>query len=175
MKRQTHQLVLAILADLEVYLKTELDNVVIYDDGRGNEDVFFRITEKEHLPLVASLVKKYNGRLVTLTPNVIDDETHELVYHFDIEGLLINCTITVTDKKIPSITPILKSADWTEREMKDLFGVVPEGHPNPKRLILDESLAEGVFQEYIGLSDAMAGAATNKLWEHINEAKRKRD
>jgi NADH-quinone oxidoreductase subunit C len=48
-----------------------------------------------------------------------------------------------------------------------MFGINLVGHPNPKRLFLDESIAEGILGEYMPLSQAMNGAATCCMWEKI--------
>ncbi len=39
---------------------------------------------------------------------------------------------------LPSITNAIPSAGWHEREARDLFGVVFEGHPNPKPLVVHD-------------------------------------
>jgi formate hydrogenlyase subunit 5 len=39
----------------------------------------------------------------------------------------------------PSLTPLAGSAFWYEREIRDLFGVVPHGHPRPEPLLLPAS------------------------------------
>ena len=40
------------------------------------------------------------------------------------------------DEKVPSVTSIWRSANWAEREVYDMFGVVFEGHPDLKRIYL---------------------------------------
>ena len=40
--------------------------------------------------------------------------------------------------KLPSVYWIWKAADWQERECYDMFGIVYEGHPNLKRLLMPE-------------------------------------
>ena len=39
---------------------------------------------------------------------------------------------------VPSVYWIWKAADWQERESYDMFGIVYEGHPNLKRLLMPE-------------------------------------
>lgn len=39
---------------------------------------------------------------------------------------------------VPSVYWIWKSADWQERETYDMYGIVFEGHPNLKRLLMPE-------------------------------------
>ncbi|MGP7995992.1 MAG: NADH-quinone oxidoreductase subunit C [Streptosporangiaceae bacterium] len=36
----------------------------------------------------------------------------------------------------PALTPRLGAAFWYEREIRDMFGIVPDGHPRPQPLIL---------------------------------------
>ncbi len=42
------------------------------------------------------------------------------------------------DPKVPSVYWIWKTADWQERETYDMYGIVYEGHPNLKRLLMPE-------------------------------------
>ncbi len=39
---------------------------------------------------------------------------------------------------LPSMVPIWFGADWLEREVYDMFGILFEGHPNMKRLLLPD-------------------------------------
>lgn len=41
-------------------------------------------------------------------------------------------------ESLPSVTSIWAGADWAEREVYDMFGVVFEDHPNMKRIYLAE-------------------------------------
>jgi NAD(P)H-quinone oxidoreductase subunit J len=40
--------------------------------------------------------------------------------------------------KVPSVYWIWKAADWQERECYDMYGIVYEGHPNLKRILMPE-------------------------------------
>ena len=40
--------------------------------------------------------------------------------------------------KVPSVYWIWKAADWQERESYDMYGIVYEGHPNLKRILMPE-------------------------------------
>lgn len=39
---------------------------------------------------------------------------------------------------VPSVYWIWKAADWQERETYDMYGIVYEGHPNLKRILMPE-------------------------------------
>ena len=39
---------------------------------------------------------------------------------------------------VPTAAGVFTSADWAEREVMDLFGVVFEGHPDPRKIMLPD-------------------------------------
>jgi Ni,Fe-hydrogenase III large subunit/Ni,Fe-hydrogenase III component G len=45
----------------------------------------------------------------------------------------------------PSLTTAVPAANWHEREMQDLFGIVPVGHPDPRPLVVHDGWPRGVF------------------------------
>ena len=44
---------------------------------------------------------------------------------------------------VPSVWGIWKGADWLERECYDMFGIIFEGHPDLRRLLMWEQYKEG--------------------------------
>lgn len=67
----------------------------------------------------------------------------EVVYH--LVSLAHNHSLVLKVKcrdrvspKVPSVVNIWRAADFQEREVYDLMGIVFEGHPNLKRLLLWE-------------------------------------
>ena len=44
---------------------------------------------------------------------------------------------------VDSVTPLWAGADWLEREVYDMFGVVFAGHPDLRRILMWETYAEG--------------------------------
>lgn len=55
------------------------------------------------------------------------------------ERLTVKTYINEPELKLPSACPIWFGADWLEREVYDMFGIVFEGHPNFKRLLLPDA------------------------------------
>jgi Ni,Fe-hydrogenase III large subunit len=47
--------------------------------------------------------------------------------------------------EVPSLTRAVPAANWHEREMQDLFGIVPVGHPDPRPLVVHDGWPQGVF------------------------------
>lgn len=61
---------------------------------------------------------------------------------------------------VPSVYWIWKAADWQERESYDMFGIIYEGHPNLKRILMPEDWVgwplrkDYVSPEFYELQDA---------------------
>jgi NADH-quinone oxidoreductase subunit C len=45
---------------------------------------------------------------------------------------------TSADERVPSVQGVWATANWEEREVYDMFGVVFEGHPDLKRILLPD-------------------------------------
>lgn len=140
-------------------------------DSYGNANCWIVLQDKRDMEVVAKAVKSFKGRCVVATGYFNEDDgTHTVIYHFDIEGMIVNVQIDTDNKMVVSITPILKSADWAERELREMYDVEPVGHPNKDRLFLDYSLAKGVLNEYISLSKMQMGVSdTDVLWSNVNK------
>ncbi len=54
----------------------------------------------------------------------------------------VQVTVTVpwANRHVPTLTSIYGAADWHEREAAEMLGLVFDGHPNPKALLLDEDV-----------------------------------
>ncbi len=162
-----------IIAGIKERLNSGDYNIKNELDQYENIQIWVKLFSREDVLHIAQLVKDFGGRCVIISAYKKEDH-NVLVYHLDIDGILLNVEAELFDNTVDSITPILKSADWAEREFKEMFGIKLIGHPNPKRLFLDESIAEGVLRNYMPLSQAMNGAATCTLWEKI-ESERHND
>ncbi|WP_333803902.1 NADH-quinone oxidoreductase subunit C [Sulfurospirillum sp.] len=134
------------------------------------DSLWCEIDDKNLLLQLAEILQTLNARVCMITAYAKDDE-HELVYHFDLNGVMINLKLHIMDKRVPSITPLFKSADWTERELSEIYGIAIENHPNPQRLFLDEAIKESVLNEYYSLSSAINGKVSESLWNRVKAEK----
>ena len=57
----------------------------------------------------------------------------------------IEAAIDPRNPSFPSVTPVVPAANWYEREVRDLFGIEPLGHPDPRRLVLHDDWPDEVY------------------------------
>jgi NADH-quinone oxidoreductase subunit C len=63
--------------------------------------------------------------------------------------LIVKTFVNDPEPTLPSCFPLWKGADWMEREVYDMFGVVFEGHPDLRRILLpDEFTAFPLRKDY---------------------------
>lgn len=66
-----------------------------------------------------------------------------VVYHLTSfgsnEDIRIKVALKEGDTNIPSITNIWESANWYEREVYDMFGIIFNGHPGLRRILMPKS------------------------------------
>ncbi len=102
--------------------------------------LYFDVKNEELNDIVDFLFKKMGCRLSTATAQ--ESYHHvEVLYHFshDKSGQYFCPRVVMTDKNNPtmnSITPIIKGAEWIEREIIDFWGVTFLGHPKPEPLLI---------------------------------------
>lgn len=144
-------------------------------DVNGNRFGWVKLCDPKTLLLVAPLFAECGARLMTVTAYRNDKfgrmqmEGHEIAYHFDLDGVVVTVSVCLPDNppRVPSITPWFKNADWNEREFAELYGIVLEDHPNPRRLFLDKSIDAAILDRLVPLSTMMNGASTTTLWEKV--------
>ncbi len=73
----------------------------------------------------------------------------EIYYHFSLDstGLVLNLHVLLDAAKpeIESLTSLFEAANWIEREMHELFGIVFLNHPNLEELLSEGNWAKGVY------------------------------
>ena len=69
----------------------------------------------------------------------------EILYHFFLKGIVITVRTTCPkeDPTVDSIVGVFPSAVLYERELNDILGIVPKGHPDLRRLVLSDDWVGG--------------------------------
>ncbi|GIW04443.1 MAG: formate hydrogenlyase [Thermomicrobiales bacterium] len=94
--------------------------------------------------------QELGGRLATMVGE--DDRAQSgsfrLSYIFalpDRRWLTLETLLDAANPVFPSVTPDIPAANWYEREVQDLLGLVPLDHPDPRRLVLHDDWPDGVY------------------------------
>jgi len=104
-------------------------------DGRK----VLRIPKEDLLDLMKDM-KNGGFDSLSLISTVDFRDRVEVVYHLTnskTEEMLVIKSET-RDSRMPSVTSLFESANWDEREQYDMMGIIFEGHPNLKRILLPE-------------------------------------
>ncbi len=77
---------------------------------------------------------------LTAVGRLPEEPRFEVVYHLhSLEHnarLRLKCRISGTGPAIDSVTPVWRAANWYEREVFDLFGIVFRNHPDLERIMM---------------------------------------
>jgi NADH-quinone oxidoreductase subunit C len=63
---------------------------------------------------------------------------YELLDMETVDRICVRTRVTTEAPNVPSVTPDWPTADHQEREVFDMFGVIFDGHPNHKRILMPE-------------------------------------
>jgi len=88
----------------------------------------------------------------TVLLDAIPVDLHPRDPRFEISYLLLNpgdagsgparfrlkVRVPATDPRLPTLSQVWPSANWTEREAFDLYGILFDGHPDLRRILLPE-------------------------------------
>lgn len=107
------------------------------------KDRLFFDVKNEDLPELASYLFTDLGCRLSTATGMETYQHVEVLYYFshDESGQYFCPRVVMTDKKNPvmnSISPIIKGAEWIEREIHDYWGVKFVGHPRPEPLLIKD-------------------------------------
>ena len=111
----------------------------------------FAIKKTALRSVVAALVGDLQARFVisvgTDKRSLTGDFAISHLFSLDREHLyvLVDSPVSEQDPNIESITEVIPGANWAEREFQDAIGVRPDGHPDPRRLLLADDWPEGMY------------------------------
>ena len=74
---------------------------------------------------------------------------YSLLSHSKEHRLWVKCFVNDPKPTVPSVTPIWRGANWLEREVFDMFGIVFTDHPDLRRILTwDEFKANPLRKDY---------------------------
>jgi Ni,Fe-hydrogenase III large subunit/Ni,Fe-hydrogenase III component G len=124
--------------------------------GPRPSDLTVRLARTGDLPAVAAAL--IGSHAMALATVVATDETAtpdgdlKVRYVFEPTAphapdrfVTLLVSVDAARPEVPSLTTAVPAANWHEREMRDLFGIVPVGHPDPRPLVVHDGWPQGVF------------------------------
>lgn len=130
-------------------IRKEFGNLVL-DITVSNNETYLTIKKDDAVHICDYLYHTLRSPLLLMfaTDERDIDRCFKIHYVFSCKGdAFIILQIKVEEKvpKFATLTHKIPSANWYEREIQDMFGLVPVGHPDPRRLIHFEDWPAGLY------------------------------
>ena len=103
---------------------------------------------RDGVPAVARALRDRPELLYTLLAELTAVDYHPREPRFELVYLLVSLhhrhrlrlkvRLQGGDARVQTVTGVWPAANWLEREVWDLFGIVFDGHPDPRRLLMPE-------------------------------------
>lgn len=130
-------------------LMTELSVLLGDKSPQKRVDGYWLEAKKFQPAELAKFMNEHSIRLSTMTAVERPDGETDVIYHFINAEIAINIRVKTTAQKLPSLGAYLPSANWIEREIRDLYAVHFDGHPDPRPLERPAEMPEGFFRKAI--------------------------
>lgn len=107
---------------------------------------YIKVSPDDLLTLM-QLLRDQLGMNYLANLTVVDlGENFELVYHLyaipdNQQKLVVKTRVPINQAELPSVSAIYPTADWQEREVWDLMGVIFSQHPNLVRVLLPDNFS----------------------------------
>ncbi len=123
-------------------IKNKLSDKIISFQEKTKDKFYIEIKPEDLKFCAGVFYNSFGMRLITASATDARNNV-EILYHFtyDTTGLVFSLRVFLRDKKdlfVDSLAPMLKGAEWIEREIHELLGVNFIGHPNLKHLLLSD-------------------------------------
>ncbi len=126
---------------------------MVLDEARQTKDQLTVTVKVNYLPEVVEFLYYQQGGWLSV---LFGNDERKLNGHYAVYYVLsmeqgTRCWITVrvevdADKpEYPSVTPRVPAAVWGEREVRDMYGLIPVGLPDERRLVLPDDWPDELY------------------------------
>ena len=110
------------------------------------DEVHVFVSSSDIVPALTLLRDKYDFELLSAmtASDYWPQQSPRFHVIYQLSSLARNLTLQLrvpvdgADPRIPTATGVYEVANWRERELRDMFGIVPDGHPDLRILLLPE-------------------------------------
>lgn len=112
------------------------------------------LVEAHRLHTAAEDLKRLGFDRLGMVTAVDRGEHFEMVYRLQSRemraGVFLKCQVPRDEPVVDSLCDLWLAADWQEREVYDLFGIVFKGHPDLRRILLpDDWVGHPLRKDYV--------------------------
>jgi Ni,Fe-hydrogenase III component G len=128
-------------------LKAALGGLIVEITNPARRRIFLTI-DRTNLAAVMTTLRDRLGFIYVATISGLDaGDAYEILYHMaDAHGNVnIRIKVPKADGHVISITPIIPGAILYERELQDMFGLVIDGLPDPRPLVMSDDWPAGNY------------------------------
>ncbi|MDD5432608.1 MAG: NADH-quinone oxidoreductase subunit C [Candidatus Omnitrophica bacterium] len=130
-------------------IKEGLGGKIVNWEEKRPHRIYFEVKKEDIFETVKFLFKNLGLRF-SIATGMDNPDNFEMLYHFSFDktGEFYSVRVFINDKEkaqIDSITPIFIGAEWIEREIWEMLGINFVGHPNLKKLLLDDDWPQGDY------------------------------
>jgi Ni,Fe-hydrogenase III large subunit/Ni,Fe-hydrogenase III component G len=112
------------------------------------DEIYMLLRDSDVRDIAEYLRREFGARLVAVFAE--DRRAAENVFYIyyvfeqtgNTEYLILKAPVRADDARFPSLSAELPAVNWQEREIQDWFGLMAEGHPNPRRVALHDNWPE---------------------------------
>jgi membrane-bound hydrogenase subunit beta len=128
-------------------LKAALGGSIVEITNPARRRIFLTV-ERANLAATMTTLRDKLGFIYVATISGLDaGDAYEILYHMaDAQGNVnVRTRIPKADPHVASITPIIPGAIFYERELQDMFGLVVDGIPDPRPLVMPDDWPAGNY------------------------------
>ncbi len=128
-------------------LRNELGDKIVELTNPDVRRIFLKVAVGNLIPVVTHLRDAHAYTHVSTISGVDKGDTFEILYHFANKtgNLNLRTEIPRTDPHLTTITSVIPGAILYERELQDMFGIMIDGIPDPRRLVLPDDWPDGQY------------------------------
>lgn len=153
---------------------------VVLDEAWQTKDQLTITVKVNYLPEVVEFLYYQQGGWLSV---LFGNDERQLCGHYAVYYVLsmeqgTKCWITVRVEvdanklEFPSVTPRVPAAVWGEREVRDMYGLIPVGLPDERRLVLPDDWPDELYplrKDSMDYRQRPAPTTDAETYEFINE------
>ena len=122
----------------------------VLDETVSNNEHYLTVKKEAAVRICDYLYHTLDLPLISIfaTDDRAKDRCFKIHYVFSCKGdtfIIIKIKVEETTPRFATLTHKIPAANWYEREIQDMFGLAPVGHPDPRRLIHFEDWPSGLY------------------------------